>query len=210
MQALIPFGLLALGLVNCFFGFKTFRFSIATWGFLIAALIAGILTNNTTTVIIAGIIGGLLLLVAYRIGIYVMGALVGVLFVSMILSVLGVNSWVITLALWVMVGLITGGMAVALEKPVIILATAFGGALSIVIGFLLLTDAPTYLPLGLQAVNSLPLLGVLAWIAIGVAGTIFQFGGIANMRKQYADAMKQMREGIAEYKKKQQTTSQEK
>lgn len=195
MLSLISLGLVAFGAANCFFGLKIHRIILAAWGFIVGALIAGILSqNNLIIMLIVGIIGAYYQVVSYKMGIFMTGSLLGIIVVWWLLTILGVQSWIILLLFWILVTLFTGGIALKLEKFIIILSSSFGGALAIIVGFLLLVSPQIYGPLGLLVIGSIPFVGILALLGIGISGVIFQFGGPTKIRNQYEAVIKQIKD----------------
>jgi Domain of unknown function (DUF4203) len=176
-----------LGLLNCFFGYRLFKVMLAIYGFVLGAVfgavVGGGLTNgNTLAVIGAGLGGGLLgagLMVAfYFLGVFVVGAAAGALLAGSIGSALGVDLPALVV---IVVAVIVGIIALALQRVVIILATAFSGAWLVIEGgmaliagrALILTrvfDTPN-----LDRVTALPLPLLILWLALGIAGALVQF-----------------------------------
>ena len=126
------------GAVACFTGYRLFRIVLAIYGFILGAMLASSVmgVSNTTGMIVAAIVGGfggaLVLMFAYFIGIALVGAGLGALVAH--------AGWgyvrpgeppalaVIALAILGAIG------AMMLQRYVIIVATAFGGAWTMIVG----------------------------------------------------------------------------
>src|ERR1051326_1576450 len=80
--------LLAGGIVSCFAGYRVFRIVLGIYGFIIGALFASaaVGTEHTAWMIGAafagGVVGALILIVAYFVGVALIGALVGAMAAS--------------------------------------------------------------------------------------------------------------------------------
>src|SRR6478609_6462250 len=151
--------LLAGGAVACFFGYRLFKVVLGVFGFIIGALAASSVFGaaDTTPMVIAAIIGGIagasLLLAAYFVGVALVGAALGAV-----------------LAAW-------------LQRYVIILGTAFGGAWTMLVGGLAIMGNSG--PLKAAAAGDIwvayplnPAPGMRwlpwAWVILGAFGTLVQ------------------------------------
>ena len=138
----LPAALLLLlgGTVACFAGYRLFRIVLAIYGFILGAMLASSMmgVSNTTGMIVAALVGGtagaLVLVFAYFIGIALVGAGLGALLVH--------AGWTYVRpgeppALAVIASSILGAIgAMMLRRYVIIVATAFGGAWTMMVGAL--------------------------------------------------------------------------
>jgi len=136
----LPAALLLLlgGTVACFAGYRLFRIVLAIYGFILGAMLASSMmgVSNTTGMIVAalagGIAGALVLVFAYFIGIALVGAGLGAL--------LAHAGWTYVRpgeppALAVIALAILGAIgAMMLQRYVIVVATAFGGAWTMIVG----------------------------------------------------------------------------
>lgn len=195
---LIPLGFLALGALSCFFGLKVNRFTIVFWGIVVGSiigdLIARIVVNGDSSGAVVGAMAfGVLALLFYKLAIALMGVLVGGIVAIVIINTMSLDSVIVNMLLYLVFCYIGARLALLLERLFVILATAFGGALLIVQGALLLLAVETYPTFIFQIVYSLPLLAVLVWIGIGLAGATFQFGGIAGIKQQYNDLVTEIK-----------------
>jgi uncharacterized protein DUF4203 len=134
--------LLLSGALACFAGYRLFRLVLALYGFLLGAMLASSvmgITNTTGMVLAAlvgGVIGALIFVFAYFVGIALVGAGLGAL-----IAHVGWSTWSTggPPALAVIVLAILGAMAaMVLQRYVIVVSTAFGGAWTLLVGSLAL------------------------------------------------------------------------
>lgn len=187
--------LLAGGLISCFAGYRVFRVVLGIYGFIIGALFAsGIVgPENTLWMIVAaiggGIVGALILIAAYFVGVALLGAGIGALVASLIWAALGREPGAIVVILFAVAGALG---ALALQRYVIIGATAFGGAWTIIVGALALSG--TTVAVDASARNNVwlaypmnPAPGnywvLLVWLALGVTGVVVQLAVTAKGKK---------------------------
>jgi hypothetical protein len=179
---LIALGAIALGIVQCFFGHRIFRVVLGITGFFLGGLIGGYvaysLTQSQFMGIIGGLIGGLigagLMAGLYIVGVFLIGALFGAM-IALAFSSIGGGSpqvWLI-----IILALTVGVLAAVLQKVVIVLATAFGGAWWALTGIAVIAGAIT-------VETPRELLGALAgasagwligWLVLGAVGVFFQY-----------------------------------
>jgi hypothetical protein len=133
-------GVLILGgAVACFLGYRLFKFVLAIFGFIIGALAASSIwgAGDTTYMVIAAIVGGiggaLLLLAAYFVGVALIGAGLGALVANLIWTQIEGDPHPFVVVLFSVGGAL---LATWLQRYVIILGTAFGGAWTLVVGVL--------------------------------------------------------------------------
>jgi len=180
--------LLAGGIISCFAGYRVFRIVLGIYGFIIGALIASSAmgTEHTAWMIIGalvgGVVGALILIAAYFVGVALLGAGVGALGASLIWASLGREPGAIVVIVFAIVGALA---ALALQRYVIIAATAFGGAWTIIVGGLALEGHRVSIDAAARnnawlAYPMNPAPGnywiLLLWIALGVTGVIVQLG----------------------------------
>jgi hypothetical protein len=130
--------LVAGGALACFAGYRLFRIVLAIYGFILGAMLASSMmgVSNTTGMIVAALVGGvagaLLLVFAYFIGIALVGAGLGALITH--------AGWAYVRpgeppALAIVAFAVVGAIgAMLLQRYVIIVATAFGGAWTMIVG----------------------------------------------------------------------------
>src|SRR3954465_1246819 len=178
--------LLAGGLISCFAGYRVFRVVLGIYGFVIGALFASGLAGPENTfwmigaALAGGLVGALILIAAYFVGVALLGAGIGALAASLIWAALGREPGALTVILFAIVGALA---ALALQRYVIIGATAFGGAWTIIVGALALTGSRVTLDTAARnnvwlAYPMNPAPGqywvLLVWVALGISGVLVQ------------------------------------
>ena len=186
--------MLAGGLLACFAGYRVFRVVLAIYGFILGALLASSFMPAEQTLwmiltwLAGGVVGALILLVAYFAGVALLGAGIGAAAAHTASAALGTDP---TLLIVVLVSIAGALAALALQRYVIIVATAFGGAQTAVIGGAALTGDRGALQTAVGAVyrvypmDPLPQTSWDAWIALalGAVGLIVQLAVTARDRK---------------------------
>jgi hypothetical protein len=184
----IPAAILLIlgGLVACFFGYRLFKFVLGIFGFILGALAASSIwgASDTTymvvTALLGGIVGGLLLLAAYFIGVALVGAGLGALCANLIWTQIEGDPHPFVVVLFSVAGAL---LATWLQRYVIILATAFGGAWTVLVGGLALTGDRTAMTAAAAGdiwvaypMNPAPGQAWVpyAWVALGLVGTLIQ------------------------------------
>ena len=127
-----------IGLLQCFLGYRKFKFILGVLGFMFGAILAGTIglqiSEESYIALISGVLGGFvgaaLFMVLYYIGIFVMGAALGGGLAYLIISTSS-NSESIPLIVMAVIG---GILALVLQKLMIIISTAFGGSWAVVSG----------------------------------------------------------------------------
>ena len=126
------------GAVACFAGYRLFRVVLAIYGFILGAMLASSMMGSSHTVgmivaaLVGGLVGALIMTFAYYVGIALIGAGMGALFVHVAwaqmrssdppaLAVIGVS----------VVGAV---VAMLLQRYVIVIATSFSGAWTMIVG----------------------------------------------------------------------------
>jgi len=174
------------GTVSCFAGYRLFRVVLAIYGFILGAMLGSSMMGATSTgamvvaAVVGGLAGALVLTLAYFVGIALVGAGLGALVAHVIWQSSGSSE---PPALAVILFAVAGSIgAMLLQRYVIILATAFGGAWTLMVGMFALTGDrqaeraaasgnvwilyPTTVP-GQRWVP-------VAWFVIGLVGTAVQ------------------------------------
>jgi hypothetical protein len=174
------------GIVACFLGYRLFKFVLAIFGFIIGALAASSIwgASDTTYMVIAallgGMAGGLLLLAAYFVGVALVGAGLGALLANIIWTQIEGDPHPFVVVMFSVAGAL---IATWLQRYVIILGTAFGGAWTIVVGILAMMGDKTAMNAAAAgdiwvAYPMNPAPGQpwvpYAWIALGLVGTLVQ------------------------------------
>ena len=116
--------LLLGGLLACFAGYRVFRVVLAIYGFILGALVASSFMGTEQTL-------WMILLVAYFAGVALLGAGIGAGAAHMIWAAFKAEPGVLMLILFSIAGALA---ALALQRYVIIIATAFGGAQTALVG----------------------------------------------------------------------------
>lgn len=191
------------GLISCVAGYRFFRVVLVLYGFILGALVATSLVGagNTTQLVIAAIAGGvagaLILYFAYFVGVALVGAAVGAFVVHAIWAQLGEDPHLLVVILFSIAG---AAAAMVLQRYVIIIATAFGGAWTLIVGTLALmggsraNGAPSADVWIVYPFNPQPedRWLVLIWLALGTVGMLVQLGvtgrGKPRSRKSKAKA----------------------
>jgi hypothetical protein len=180
------------GALACFAGYRLFRIVLAIYGFILGAMLASstMAASNTIGMIAAAVVGGLagalILVFAYFIGIALVGAGLGAVVAHVGWPYVGVGD---PPALLVIVLAVAGAVgAMFVQRYVIVVATAFGGAWTLIVGAVAVTAARTAPAAGALARTAdvwilYPLSPdpaqtwiPFAWVALGVVGTAVQLG----------------------------------
>ena len=174
------------GAVACFLGYRLFKFVLAIFGFIIGALAASSIwgAGDTTYMVIAAIVGGiggsLLLLAAYFVGVALVGAGLGALIANLLWTQIEGDPHPFVVVLFSVAGAL---LATWLQRYVIILGTAFGGAWTILVGALAMMGDKTAMTAAAAGdiwvaypMNPAPGQAWVpyAWIGLGVVGTLVQ------------------------------------
>jgi hypothetical protein len=189
---------MAGGVVTCFAGYRLFRFVLGAYGFILGSLVGSSLAGAAagTWVVVAsaiagGVVGSLILVVGYFVGVALVGAGTAALLLNVIWTPLrGEPHW----ALVGVTAAIGAFLAIRFQRFVIVAATAFGGAWTVLVGLAALmagkgakaaaavTDIWVVYP-G-TAVSSTAW-ALVAWIVISLIGMYVQFhtGGRKKKRK---------------------------
>jgi hypothetical protein len=180
--------LLLGGTVACFFGYRLFRLVLAIFGFILGALAASSLLgpSDTTWMVGAAVVGGLagagILLAAYFVGVALVGAGLGVLAVNLVFSGLGRDPHFLVVLFAAVIGAVA---STYLQRYVIIVGTAFGGAWTLIVGAMALVGDRAVLEAAVSgdvwvAYPLSPAPGrawvPIAWVVLGLIGAGVQLG----------------------------------
>ncbi|HVL66320.1 MAG TPA: DUF4203 domain-containing protein [Vicinamibacterales bacterium] len=182
------------GLLACFAGYRIFRVVLGIYGFILGVLLASSVvgTEHTVWTVVAsigfGVIGALLLIAAYFVGVALIGAGLGAMVANVIWAGIGGEPHVLVVILLAIAGALA---ALALQRYVIIIATAFGGAQTVVVGAAALLGNPAAAEAAVRNVYSVypldpvpaTLVDAAAALALGVAGMLVQLFVTAKSRK---------------------------
>ncbi|MGV3518815.1 TM7S3/TM198-like domain-containing protein [Luteitalea sp.] len=174
------------GVLSCFLGQRTFRIVLGLYGFVVGVLVAGSLigpadTTRDLLMLIGGGVGGAVALVlAYFIGVALIGAAFAALAVHAVAAQFGSGPP----AMLVIACTIAGALiALSVQRYVIVVGTAFGGAWLLVMGALGLWHRESVTGLGTaasgwQAYPLRPAPGeswvLILWLLLAVAGLVAQ------------------------------------
>jgi hypothetical protein len=177
------------GALSCFAGYRLFKVVLGIYGFVLGAMLASSAmgVTNTTGMIVAALVGGVcgavLLMFAYFVGIALVGAGLGALVAHVAWSGLRPGD---PPAVAVVVLSVLGSIAaMVLQRYVIIVATAFGGAWTVIVGGLAIAGdrgAANAAAAGnvwiLYPTSPAPgqTWVAVAWIVLGLIGTGVQLG----------------------------------
>ena len=185
------------GAVACFAGYRLFRIVLGIYGFILGAMLASSMTGVTNTVgmivaaLVGGFLGALILVFAYFVGIALVGAGLGALVAHLVSNQISRPD---PPALLVVGASIVGAVAaMLLQRYVIVVGTAFGGAWTIIVGVMAAlgdratvraaaaSDAWILYPLSpAPSQRWVP----VAWVALGLVGTAVQLGLTAGKRRK--------------------------
>jgi hypothetical protein len=188
--------LLAGGTLACFAGYRLFRLVLAIYGFLLGALIASSMMGpaNQLLMIVAAVAGGLagalVLVLGYFLGVALVGAGLGALIAHTVWASMGHEPGAIIIILFALVGAL---VAMVLQRYVIIIGTAFGGAWTMIAAGVAImgaehitaathtSDPWIFYPLDpLPSAKWVP----MAWIVLGIVGAIVQLSLPSLRRKR--------------------------
>ena len=182
------------GLVACFAGYRVFRIVLGIYGFILGAFVATSAMGTSDTAwligvaIVGGLVGALILIAAYFIGVALIGAGLAAIAVNIVWSQISGGEP----PAWATIGAaVIGALAsLSLQRYVIIIGTAFGGAWTALVGALALAGdrAGTTGAAAARAAADRPDVWVLypmnpapgqwwvlvAWIVLGIAGLFVQ------------------------------------
>jgi len=178
--------LLMGGVLACVAGYRLFKVVLAVFGAILGGLAASSLVGESTPALMVGaaiggaLVGGLIMLAAYFVGVALVGAGLGAGAVHLIYTQLpgGPHPFLVVLSA-------VGGALLAtwLQRYVIIIGTAFGGAWTAVVGAAALRGAPEAMKAAANGdvwvaypMNPAPGEAWVLWafLALGAAGTLIQ------------------------------------
>jgi len=193
------------GLLACFAGFRLFRVVLALYGFVIGAVLTtGILGapdpwTLTMGVIVGGVVGTVLAILAYYLGVGLIGAGLGVLILHLFWRLVGGEPPTLALVIMAVVGAL---IALTTARIVVIFGTALAGSWTLIVGALgLLGD-----PAGLRAASvgdvwsmypfdpddgRVWLAGV--WLILALAGVVVQLATSRRKRPTMGPAARSQR-----------------
>lgn len=187
--------LLAGGLLACFAGYRLFKVVLGVYGFILGALVASSAmgADRGAWMIVAAIAGGalgaLVLILAYFVGVALVGAAAGALLLHVIMASFGRDPHVLVAIAAAVAG---AAIAMVLQRYVIILTTSFGGAWTLIVGGLALAGNGTAVRAAERGdvwiaypLNPAP--GqwwvIAVWLVLGLAGVVTQLRVTAKGKK---------------------------
>ncbi len=187
--------LLVGGLLACFAGYRIFRVVLGIYGFILGALLATSIVGSDGTVwtiaaaIGGGLVGAALLIAAYFIGVALIGAGIGAMLVNFASAWWGGEPHV---AVVIVVAILGALGALSLQRYVIIGATSFGGAQTVVVGGSAImgnraaAEAAARTVYSVYPLDPLPATSMDAVVALvlGIAGLVVQLFITANGKKR--------------------------
>jgi uncharacterized protein DUF4203 len=174
------------GALACVAGHRLFKTVLAVYGFIFGALIASSVmgVSNTGGMVIGALLGGcigaIVMSLAWFVGVAIVGAGMGALLAHLLWSQIGTSD---PPALAVVIASVIGAVAsTMLQRYVIIVGTAFGGAWTMLVGVLnavAVSSGQAPIAEGVWIVYPLtPLAGArwvpVAWLVLGMFGTVVQ------------------------------------
>lgn len=195
LSILVAFSVL-FGLIQCFFGYRIFKFVLAITGCLIGAALGATigfaLSRDQGVSFLSAVAGAIVVsflsVFLYVAGVFVVGAFFGSLVGTFLLSLVKPEPQT---ALIVIPAIIGGIIAVIFSRFMIIASTSFAGAWSVVAGFDYLNGGrlSPLNPLRILQTNSehLPPL-VLAWLLLGIFGVFVQYRYTARRKQPESDS----------------------
>jgi hypothetical protein len=181
-------------LLACFAGYRVFRIVLAIYGFILGALLASSFmgTEQTLWMVLAwvagGLVGALILIVAYFAGVALLGAGIGAAAAHLLWASFKAEPGMIAVIAFSVAGALA---ALALQRYVIIIATAFGGAQTALVGAAALlgdtgaAQAATRAVYRVYPIDPMPntYWDALISLGLGIAGLIVQLAITAKGRK---------------------------
>jgi hypothetical protein len=185
------------GTLACFAGYRLLRIVLGIYGFILGAMLASSVVDVTSTLamllaaVVGGFVGAIVLVFAYFVGVALVGAGLGALIAHVVWTQVAGSD---PPALAVIIASVLGAIGtMILQRYVIVVATAFGGAWTIIVGGLAVASArgveglpPTGDPWILYPFT--PAVGEqwvpVAWVALGLVGTIVQLALGRGRRKR--------------------------
>jgi hypothetical protein len=191
--ATLAAGLLALGgLLSCFAGYRLFRFVLGIYGFILGAYISTWLVGSssvwalTMAVLAGGAVGAVLMVVAYFMGVGLIGAGLAALLLNFGWRLVGGEP---PTAVLVVVSVVGALAALSVVRHVVIVGTAVAGAWTLIVGALALRGNPAaaraastgdiwiFYPLGPEPGESWQL---VLWFVLALAGIFTQLATSSN------------------------------
>ena len=187
-------GLMVCGALACFAGYRLFRIVLGLYGFILGAMIVSSTmgVNNPTAMLVGAVVGGLIgavvLVFAYLVGIALAGAALGAAIAHLAWPQFAAGD---PPMLALVVPAVAGAIgAMLVQRYMIVVCTAFGGAWTVVVGAVNVLAARG-VPVGGTPLNAWILYPAsfggqrwapYAWIVLGLIGATVQLSGAGRKR----------------------------
>lgn len=182
------------GLCSCFAGYRVFRFVLAFFGFVFGALFVGAAMGSDQTLwmigaaLVGGIVGAVVLFAAYFVGVALIGAGLGAGLAMMLWASVNREPGIWPVIIFAVIGAIG---ALSVQRHVIIVATAFAGAQTVVVGAAELIgrrhlDAAARQTFHVYPLDPLPNTrwDLVAFVVLGLLGLVVQLRTTAGRKKR--------------------------
>jgi Domain of unknown function (DUF4203) len=172
-----------VGTLQCFFGYRIFKFILGLTGFLLGGALACeigyVISQKEAVALLAGLVGGFigaaLMVALYFIGVFLIGALFGGVLGTVFFALADANPQP---AILLILALIAGVIALIFQKFMIIVSTGFGGSWGVVTGIAYFTTEiidPKNLERMFRSGGSHLYAVLLCWLFLGIVGVIAQY-----------------------------------
>ncbi|MGM0745148.1 DUF4203 domain-containing protein [Rhodohalobacter sp.] len=182
LYVLVVLGIL-VGALQCFYGYRIFKFILGLFGFLLGGVLAAAIGLNFTQEVVVvflfglvgGFIGAALMTALYFVGVFVIGSFLGGILGVVLYAVAESNPDPVALLI---LAVIAGVIALVFQKFMIIVSTGFGGSWMVVIGVAFFaTQAINFSNLNqiFRPDGSHLYAIILCWLALGIVGVMVQY-----------------------------------
>lgn len=188
--------LLIGGLLACFSGYRLFRLVLGIYGFLLGAFITTAVTGATDAwvmtmaVLVGGIVGAIMMILAYFVGVGLVGAGLAALAINVVWRWLELGEAPPTFLVVVLAVLGALG-ALSIAKYVVIIGTALAGSWTMLVGALALRGDPDavsaattgaiWVVYPLEPGAAEPWL-IPAWLGLAILGALIQLASTRRKR----------------------------
>jgi len=179
------------GLCSCFAGYRIFRFVLAFFGFVFGALFVSSAMGSDQTLwmigasLLGGVIGALVLYAAYFVGVALIGAGIGAGLAMVLWASVDREPGILPVIVLAVLGAVG---ALWVQRHVIIVATAFAGAQTAIVGAaeLMTRDATSRRVFHVYPLDPLPYTrwDLVAFVVLGAIGLVFQLRGKGGGKKR--------------------------
>jgi len=184
----MPVGILLIvaGLVSCFAGYRLFRVVLGIFGFILGWLVVSSAMGSEQTLtmlltaMVGGLVGAMILILGYFVGVALIGGLIGAGAANVVWAAFDREPGIIAVMVLAVVGALG---ALALQRYVIIITTAFAGAQTAIVGaaaalFVGRTPGSAQAVYRVYPLDPLPATrwDLIAFIVLGIVGVATQLG----------------------------------